>query len=213
MKTMRSSARRAGLLFASLAVSLGAGGCGGKSPTGEIDRVAESIGTVLGQQVAEAVPDGGKILVLLQRGGGAVEDLRNEAYRQGLRSGLGSNLFQLEEAGPDLKEIRPEHQMTVMQAVTQGWPAMAYLGWSQVDPQAVAVVSFIEFPSSINPRSLAKLPPLFVYSTTGSDTLRVLVQAGTVRYAIIPGRATGVELPDQATAAEVVAASYECLPQ
>lgn len=205
---------RCGMLLSILSAAMLVGsGCGGKKAAAYDDQVERAIGQVLGEQVAAAAPDGGKVVVLMQRGGGDVEDQRNRAYRDGLTAGLGSGAFSMEEAGPDLAEMKSEHQMIVVQAMTRGWPAVAYLGWCSVDPEAVAVISFIEFPSGLNPRSLAKMPPLFVFSTTGADTLRRLVDQGAVRYAIVPDRTEKPPPSAKASAHDVVISRYECLPE
>ena len=96
------------------AVALFCGGCGGKTGATYDDRLERAIGQVLGEQVAEAAPGGGKVVVLMQRGAGEVEDQRNRAYRDGLMAGFGSDAFSIEEVGPDLAELKSEHQLSLI---------------------------------------------------------------------------------------------------
>ncbi len=187
-------------------------GCGNKKSEQKV-QYERAIGQLLGEQVAALAPSGGKVVVLLRRGSGEQEAQRNQAYLDGLNLGLNSDSFQIQEAGPDLSTVKPQHQTMVIKAVTEGWPARAFLGWCAVDRDAVAVVSFIEFPYVLRARTLSKLPPLFACSTTGTKALRILASQGAIRTAIFARSGFDKEAvpPKKASAEEIVRLRYEVI--
>ena len=187
-------------------------GCGARDTYEEYDdKFERAIGQLLGERVAAESPGEGRVVVVLRRGGDEFQPLRNEAFLAGLNAGLSSGIYFLHDVGPDLSVVQPEYQDAVAQALNQGWPPRAFLNWCRVDPRAVAVVSFVEFPPGIRASALSRLPPLFIFSTTTGEEVRRLASEGAFRVAIVPrpGDENAGGPSRKAPAAEIVAARYD----
>ena len=112
--------------------------------------------------------------------------------------------------GPNLSKTGAQKQEIERRVAAQGWPRRPFLKWCKADPEATAIVSLIDFPSTIKAKDLLRLPPLFVYSTNSVEKVRELVSAGKIRAAIVPREGTD-DGTAKGTAAEIVAKRYEIL--
>lgn len=194
-----------------LLLATGCGGPADEALSAEDFPFERAAGEVLGQALTDAIPGGGMIVLLMREDPDDALWVRQEAFVAGFSET--ALRFLPQQVGPNLSRAGARKDEIEKRVVAQGWPAGEYFNWVQTARGAAAIVSLVEFPSGIKARDLSGLPPLFVFSSTGVESIRRLVSEGAIHTAIVPreGADEKATAPKNAPAAKIVDVRYETL--
>lgn len=132
----------------------------------------------LGQAIATALPDGGKIVVIHNGGAGDVSGMINQARIEGLKKGFGAAKIEIIEAGP-----RTEEEFEAIFALESEMPMDLYVKYLDAAPDAKAVVSMIGPPRNV--RAPRPLPPLYLLEMVDRQMAEDLLRAGAIAGAVV----------------------------
>ncbi|HMP77327.1 MAG TPA: hypothetical protein PKE12_13615 [Kiritimatiellia bacterium] len=139
-------------------------------------------GHELGRQIAREVPPPASILLLPGLIANEMDRATTEAWREGLRVGLGATGYEItmvREPSPDAEALADEEVMIAMARVD----ATRLRGYVREHPETKAIVSLVGVPARLNGSN--GLPPLFVAGVSEDAELDDLLRRGVVRAAVI----------------------------
>ncbi len=168
------------LLFVVLTItrSSGQGSAHVKAAKGQLPFFTAA-GAKLGQAIAAALPDGGKVVVIHNGAAGDVSAMVNQARIEGLKKGFGAAKIEVVEAGP-----KTEADFEAIFALESEMPMDVYVKYLDAAPDAKAVVSTIG-PPRIGRAPPRPLPPLYLLETVDRQTAEALLRAGAIAGAVV----------------------------
>ena len=136
-----------------LGLILGLSACSRTSLPPLPERALRETGVALAAQVRERLPSGGRVLVLVPTGPDGTRMEADEIPYRALRDALDSERYEIDVAGPDLRD--PAVRAALPMVIHEGWTQEAFRAW--IAPrQADVVVSLIGLP----PKRDSRWPPV-----------------------------------------------------
>jgi len=168
------------LLFVVLSItrSSGQGSSPVKAAKGQLPFLTAA-GAKLGQTIAAALPDGGKVVVIHNGAAGDVSAMVNQARIEGLKKGFGQAKIEIVEAGP-----KSEADFEAIFAMESEMPLDLYMKYLEAAPDAKAVVSMIG-PPRFGRAPPRPLPPLYLLEGVDRQLAEDLLRSGAIAGAVV----------------------------